>query len=191
MPSRLPSHVRERLTPIRMLVLDVDGVLTDGSLHYSPGGEEVKQFSVRDGLAIRMLLEAGITVAIITGRSSQALTMRCTDLGLDPELVIQGSGHKRADLVRLMNELGLSGPEVAVMGDDLPDLPMIEMAGCSACPSDAVPEVIAACDVVCGAPGGRGAVRELAELLLKAQQRWQEQVGRWLGPEVPEESGDS
>ncbi len=102
MPSRLPSHVRERLTPIRMLVLDVDGVLTDGSLHYSPGGEEVKQFSVRDGLAIRMLLEAGITVAIITGRSSQALAMRCTDLGLDPELVIQGSGHKRADLVRLM-----------------------------------------------------------------------------------------
>jgi len=191
MPSRLPSHVRERLTPIRMLVLDVDGVLTDGSLHYSPGGEEVKQFSVRDGLAIRMLLEAGITVAIITGRSSQALTMRCTDLGLDPELVIQGSGNKRADLVRLMKELGLSGPEVAVMGDDLPDLPMIEMAGCSACPSDAVPEVIAACDVVCGAPGGRGAVRELAELLLKAQQRWQEQVGRWLGPEVPEESGDS
>ena len=191
MPSRLPSHVRERLTPIRMLVLDVDGVLTDGSLHYSPGGEEVKQFSVRDGLAIRMLLEAGITVAIITGRSSQALTMRCTDLGLDPELVIQGSGNKRADLVRLMKELGLSGPEVAVMGDDLPDLPMIEMAGCSACPSDAVPEVIAACDVVCGAPGGRGAVRELAELLLKAQRRWQEQVGRWLGPEVPEESGDS
>lgn len=191
MPSRLPSHVRERLTPIRMLVLDVDGVLTDGSLHYSPGGEEVKQFSVRDGLAIRMLLEAGITVAIITGRSSQALAMRCTDLGLDPELVIQGSGHKRADLVRLMKELGLSGPEVAVMGDDLPDLPMIEMAGCSACPSDAVPEVIAACDVVCGAPGGRGAVRELAELLLKAQRRWQEQVGRWLGPEVPEESGDS
>lgn len=191
MPSRLPSHVRERLTPIRMLVLDVDGVLTDGSLHYSSGGEEVKQFSVRDGLAIRMLLEAGITVAIITGRSSQALAMRCTDLGLDPELVIQGSGHKRADLVRLMNELGLSGPEVAVMGDDLPDLPMIEMAGCSACPSDAVPEVIAACDVVCGAPGGRGAVRELAELLLKAQRRWQEQVGRWLGPEIPEESGDS
>ena len=191
MPSRLPSHVRERLTPIRMLVLDVDGVLTDGSLHYSPGGEEVKQFSVRDGLAIRMLLEAGITVAIITGRSSQALAMRCTDLGLDPELVIQGSGHKRADLVRLMQELGLSGPEIAVMGDDLPDLPMIEMAGCSACPSDAVPEVIAACDVVCGAPGGRGAVRELAELLLKAQRRWQEQVGRWLGPEVPEESSDS
>lgn len=191
MPSRLPSHVRERLTPIRMLVLDVDGVLTDGSLHYSPGGEEFKQFSVRDGLAIRMLLEAGITVAIITGRSSQALAMRCTDLGLDPELVIQGSGHKRADLVRLMQELGLSGPEIAVMGDDLPDLPMIEMAGCSACPSDAVPEVIAACDVVCGAPGGRGAVRELAELLLKAQRRWQEQVGRWLGPEVPEESSDS
>jgi len=174
-----------------MLVLDVDGVLTDGSLHYSPGGEEVKQFSVRDGLAIRMLLEAGITVAIITGRSSQALAMRCTDLGLDPELVIQGSGRKRADLVRLMKELGLSGPEIAVMGDDLPDLPMIEMAGCSACPSDAVPEVIAACDVVCGAPGGRGAVRELAELLLKAQRRWQEQVGRWLGPEVPEESDDS
>ena len=187
MPSRLPGHVRERLNPIRMLVLDVDGVLTDGSLYYSSEGEEIKRFSVRDGLAVRMLLDAGITVAIITGRSSKALTMRCSDLGLDPELVIQGSRHKKADLARLMEGLGFTGPEVAVMGDDLPDLPILEMAGCSACPSDAVPEVVAACDIVCGAPGGQGAVRELAELILKAQGRWQERVGQWLGPKQPQE----
>lgn len=190
MPSRLPGHVRERLNPIRMLILDVDGVLTDGSLYYSSEGEEIKRFSVRDGLAIRMLLDAGISVAIITGRSSKALAVRCSDLGLDSELVIQGSRHKEADLVRLMEGLELTRPEIAVMGDDLPDLPILEMAGCSACPSDAVPEVIAACDVVCGAPGGRGAVRELAELLLKAQRRWQDGVGHWLGPNLPREPGD-
>lgn len=191
MPSRLPGHVRERLTPIRVVVLDVDGVLTDGNLYYSSRGEEVKQFSVRDGLAIRLLLEAGISVAIITGRRSQALTMRCDDLGMDPDLVIQGSRHKRADLGRFMERLNLTSPEVAVMGDDLPDLPMIEMAGCSACPSDAAPEVIAASDVVCGAPGGGGAVREFAELLLKAQRLWQEQVGRWIGPEEASEFDES
>jgi 3-deoxy-D-manno-octulosonate 8-phosphate phosphatase (KDO 8-P phosphatase) len=190
MPSRLPGHVRERLNPIRMLILDVDGVLTDGSLYYSSEGEEIKRFSVRDGLAIRMLLDAGISVAIITGRSSKALAVRCSELGLDSELVIQGSRHKEADLVRLMEGLELTRPEIAVMGDDLPDLPILEMAGCSACPSDAVPEVIAACDVVCGAPGGRGAVRELAELLLKAQRRWQDGVGHWLGPNLPREPGD-
>jgi 3-deoxy-D-manno-octulosonate 8-phosphate phosphatase (KDO 8-P phosphatase) len=182
MPSRLPGHVRERLDPIRALVLDVDGVLTDGILLYGPGGEAVKQFSVRDGLAVRLLGDAGLSVAVLTGRRSEIIAVRCRDLGIPEELVIQGSSDKSADLDELERRLGLSDHQVAVMGDDLPDLPMLERAGFAACPADAAPEVAAVCHLVCGAPGGRGAVREVAELLLKAQGLWQGQVGRWIGP---------
>jgi len=174
-----------------VLVLDVDGVLTDGTLYYSASGEEGKRFSVRDGLAIRMLEQAGIAVAIITGRRSDALALRCRDLGMRDDLVIQGSEDKGAHLDCLEGLLGLEDHQVAVMGDDLPDLPILDRAGFSACPADAAPEVVAVCDLVCGTPGGRGAVRELAELLLKAQHRWQEQVGRWLGPDAGTESDGS
>jgi 3-deoxy-D-manno-octulosonate 8-phosphate phosphatase (KDO 8-P phosphatase) len=182
MPSRLPGNLRERLAPLKALVLDVDGVLTDGSLYYAASGEELKRFSVRDGLAIRMLEEAGLAVAIITGRRSEALAERCRDLGMRDDLVIQGSSDKGAHLDRLEELLGIQDHQIAAMGDDLPDLPVLERAGFSACPADAAPEVAAACDLVCGAPGGRGAVREVAEILLKGQRRWQDQVGRWLGP---------
>lgn len=181
MPSRLPGYVRARIEPIRLLVLDVDGVLTDGSLHYSPAGEEIKTFSVRDGLGIRMLLDAGIDVAVITGRASEALARRCSDLGLREDLVIQASRDKPADLDRVEELLGLGDHQVAAMGDDLPDLPMLARAGFSACPADAAPEVVVSCDLVCGSEGGRGAVREVAELLLKAQRKWQVQAGRWIG----------
>jgi 3-deoxy-D-manno-octulosonate 8-phosphate phosphatase (KDO 8-P phosphatase) len=181
MPSRLPGHVRARLEPIRVVLLDVDGVLTEGTLYYTPDGEEVKGFSVRDGLGIRLLLEAGFEVAVITGRSSGAVARRCRDLGVRDELVLQGSRDKSADLDRLEELLDVADDQVAAVGDDLPDLPVLARAGFSACPADAAPEVAASCDLVCGSAGGRGAVREVAELLLKAQRRWQGQVGRWLG----------
>jgi len=183
MPSRLPSDIRERLERVRLLVLDVDGVLTDGVLIYSADGEELKQFSVRDGLAIHLLLRAGIQVAVITGRSSEVVDTRCRELGVQPELILLGSRDKDADLDRVERTLGIEDrTEIAAMGDDLPDLPMIARAGFAACPADAAPEVAAACDLVCGAVGGRGAVRELAELLLKAQGKWMEQVGDWVTP---------
>jgi 3-deoxy-D-manno-octulosonate 8-phosphate phosphatase (KDO 8-P phosphatase) len=185
-PSRLPGQLRERLAPIKLLVLDVDGVLTDGSLYYSGSGEELKRFSVRDGLAIRLLEEAGLAVGIITGRRSGALRARCRDLGIRDDLVIQGSSDKGPHLDRLEAVLGIEDHQVAAMGDDLPDLPVLERAAFSACPADAAPEVAAACHWVCGAVGGSGAVREVAELILKAQRRWQDQVGRWLGPDVGE-----
>ena len=183
MPSRLPADVRERLERVRLLVLDVDGVLTDGTLIYSPDGEDRKRFSVRDGLAIRLLLKAGIEIAVITGRSSEAVNTRCGELGVRSELIVLGSRDKGADLDRIEGLLGIgSSAEIAVMGDDLPDLPLLARAGFAACPADAAPEVIAACDLVCGAVGGRGAVRELGELLLKAQGKWMEQVGGWVTP---------
>lgn len=183
MPSHLPAPVRARIDPVRLLVLDVDGVLTDGVLLYGPRGEELKRFSVRDGLGVRMLRSSGIEVGVITGRVTDALAMRCRDLGMRDDLVIQGSRDKSADLDRLEQLLELGDFQVAAMGDDLPDVPVLERAGFAACPSDAAPEVAAVCDLVCGAAGGFGAVREVAELLLKARGLWQAQVGRWIGPE--------
>jgi len=183
MPSRVPAEVRENLERVRLLVLDVDGVLTDGSLIYSADGEVFKQFSARDGLGIRLLLQAGIQVAIITGRSSEAVRSRCQDLGIRSDLIILGSVDKGADLDRIESLLYIRDRlEIAAMGDDLPDLPLLARAGFAACPADAAPEVAAASDLVCGAEGGRGAVRELAELILKSQHKWLEQIDGWLTP---------
>jgi 3-deoxy-D-manno-octulosonate 8-phosphate phosphatase (KDO 8-P phosphatase) len=182
MPSRLPTDVRRKLEPIGLIVLDVDGVLTDGSLIYSSDGEDRKRFSARDGLAIRLLLRAGIHIAVISGRSSEAVRTRCSELGMRDDLIVVGSSDKSADLDRLLEILQLSDSEVAAMGDDLPDLPLLGRAAFAVCPSDAAPEVIATCDLVCGSEGGRGAVREFAEVVLKAQGRWTDLVGEWVGP---------
>lgn len=180
MPSHLPPEIRRRLDPIRLLVLDVDGVLTDGRLLYGPDGEVTKEFSVRDGLAIRLLGSAGVTVGVLSGRSHPAVEARCRDLGIAAAMVIQGSRDKALDLERLQAAAGVDDGRTAAIGDDLPDLPMLGRVGFSACPADAAPEVVAACHWVCGTAGGRGVVREVGELLLKAQRRWLERVGPWL-----------
>ena len=143
MPSRLPADVRARLEPIRRVGLDVDGVLTDGSLIYGAAGEDRKRFSARDGLAFRLLLRAGIQVAVISGRSSEAVVARCSELGVRSELIVVGSEDKPADLDRMQELLQLGDADVAAMGDDLPDLPLLARAGFAACPADAAPEVIA------------------------------------------------
>lgn len=182
MPSHLPPHIRAKLEPIRLLVLDVDGVLTNGSLFYSAGGEEMKAFNVHDGLGIRLLIDCGFEVGIITGRSSAAVSARCSDLGLNENMVVLGSRDKGADLDQMLSTLGIADHEIAAMGDDLPDLPMLTRAGFSFCPTDAAPEVIAACDHICGKNGGSGAVREAAEILLKAHGRWTGLVENWSVP---------
>lgn len=163
-------------------MLDVDGVLTDGTLSYSRRGEEGKSFSVRDGLGVRLLREGGVEVAVLSGRRSEAVVLRCRELGLRDELVVLGSRDKAADLDALEQRLGLDDGAVAAVGDDLQDLPLLRRAAVSACPADAAAEVVAACDLVCAAPGGRGAVREVAEVLLRAQGRWDELVAPWVGP---------
>jgi 3-deoxy-D-manno-octulosonate 8-phosphate phosphatase (KDO 8-P phosphatase) len=182
MPSRLPSDVRRRLEPIRLLVLDVDGVLTDGGLLYGPEGELGKRFSVRDGLGIRLLLEAGTAVGVVSGRGGDATERRLLELGLDRRLVALGSRDKGADLSRVQVEAGqVTDAETAVMGDDLPDLPILMRAGFAACPADGAPDVAAVCHFVCGSKGGEGAAREVAELILKAQHRWSDVVRGWMG----------
>ena len=180
MPSHVPHDLRRALEPIRLLVLDVDGVLTDGTLVYGSSGEELKRFHVRDGLAIWLLQKVGVRVAIISGRSSEAVVARCRDLGIADELVIQGSRDKDADLDLVASAVGVQDHEIAAMGDDVQDLPLLARAGFTACPADAVPEVQATSAYVCRADGGHGAVREVGELILKAQRRWTDQVSHWL-----------
>jgi 3-deoxy-D-manno-octulosonate 8-phosphate phosphatase (KDO 8-P phosphatase) len=163
----LEANLLARASRIRLLVLDVDGVLTDGRLHISATGEEVKVFHVRDGSGLVALQRAGVTVAIISGRASAAVTRRASELGIAH--VHQGIGDKGAALDALCAELGLAQEEVACVGDDTPDLPMFDRAGIAVAVADAHPAAAARAHWVTQARGGRGAVRELCDLLLAAR----------------------
>jgi 3-deoxy-D-manno-octulosonate 8-phosphate phosphatase (KDO 8-P phosphatase) len=155
---------------IRLLVLDVDGVLTDGVLVYGPSGEETKRFHVRDGLAIQAARRAGLEVAVISGRASAAVTRRMAELGVVE--VHQGVGDKEGALRGILSRLHLEATAAAVMGDDLPDLALMRLAGLALAPADAAPEVRRAAQWVSKAKGGRGAAREAVEMLLRARKGW-------------------
>lgn len=159
-----------RAARIRLLVLDVDGVLTDGSLEYGAAGEETKRFFVQDGLALVAARRAGLSIAVISGRASAAVTRRLSELGISE--VHQGVHDKLAALESLMGRLELEPGEVAVVGDDLPDLPLMRRAGLALAPANAVAEVRRAAHWVARRPGGGGAVRDAVEMLLKARKAW-------------------
>ena len=167
-PSPLPSL--GRLGSIELLVLDVDGVLTDGLIIVDDLGVESKHFHVKDGAAIALWHKLGKKTAILSGRSARCVDVRAAELGIHP--VIQGASDKGEALRTLMLELNLKPDQTAFMGDDLADLPAMELAGFSACPNDGAAEVRAYADFVTQAQGGRGAVREVVETLLKAQGSW-------------------
>jgi 3-deoxy-D-manno-octulosonate 8-phosphate phosphatase (KDO 8-P phosphatase) len=167
----------EKARKIKLLLLDVDGVLTDGSIIIDHAGEEIKVFNVRDGVAIKWLQRMGVEVAILSGRHSPALSARAKELGI--ERVITGKIDKLPSFEKLLEETGLKPEQIAFMGDDLYDLPVLKRAGISACPSDAVKEVKNICDYICAAQGGRGAVREVAELLLKSQDKWRDLLTKY------------
>ncbi len=164
------ANSTDRHAGIKLVVLDVDGVLTDGSIIIDDNGVESKHFHVRDGAAIALWIKLGRRVAILSGRSARCVDRRAAELGIEP--VVQGSSAKGAALQTMIADLGVTLDQTAFMGDDLADLPALELAGFSACPSDAVPEVRAVVDHVAVASGGRGAVREVIEILLKAQGAW-------------------
>lgn len=168
------SIVETKAKNIRLVVLDVDGVMTDGSINTSGTGELYKRFFVRDGLGIKMLQKAGIEIAIITGRSSTIVAERCKELGITR--VAQGQRFKTPAYLELVNELGVTDDEVAYMGDDIPDLPLLMRVGLSTTPADGNPEIMPWIHWQSHFPGGRGAIRELAELILKSQGKWDELV---------------
>lgn len=152
---------------VRLLVLDVDGVLTDGRLYYGARGEALKVFHVRDGLGVKLLAAAGVTVAVISGRRSAMTARRCRELGV--RHLLQGVEDKLAAFQRLRDRLGMSSTVCACVGDDVPDVALMREVGLSFAVADAHPQARRAAHVITRLPGGKGAVREVCDYLLEAR----------------------
>ncbi len=160
---------RTRASRIKLVAFDIDGVMTDGGLHYTDDGRELKTFNVQDGLGLKLLQRAGLELAIVTGRNSGVVAARAADLGITH--VFQGVGDKRATVEGLLARLGLGWADCAFMGDDLIDLAVMAQCGLAIAPANARPIVRERAHAVTDAAGGRGAVREAAEFILEAQGR--------------------
>lgn len=167
-----------RLRRVRCLLLDVDGVLTDGKLHFSSDGQEFKTFDVLDGHGIAMAQRAGLLIGIISGRPSAATTKRAADLGV--KIVKQAPVNKIEMLSEVKQEHGLRDEEIAFVGDELVDLPVLRRVGYAVAVANAVPEVKAVAHYVTRRRGGDGAVREVVEQLLKAQGRWRKVTAKYM-----------
>ncbi|MFL5321928.1 MAG: KdsC family phosphatase [Myxococcaceae bacterium] len=174
------DELRRIAATIKLLVCDVDGVLTDGGLYYGASGELQKRFNVKDGHGLVMARLVGLPAAIITARKSEIVEVRGKELGF--RAIFQGRREKGPALEELCKELEVAPAECAYMGDDTNDLWPMSLVGLPACPADAVPEVRARAFFISQNAGGHGAVRELVELLLKASGRWDEALGLMTGP---------
>ena len=178
-PAAVQPAAADRLARVRLLLLDCDGVLTDGGVTWAADGVESKTFHIRDGLGIRAWQRAGGRTGIVTGRSSPVVERRAAELGI--EFVRQGVDDKLAAVAGILAACGLSWEEAAFVGDDLPDLPAVERCGLGVAVADACAELRAAADLVTTLPGGRGAVRELVERLLAARGGWEAIVAGYRG----------
>jgi 3-deoxy-D-manno-octulosonate 8-phosphate phosphatase (KDO 8-P phosphatase) len=163
---------------IKLLLLDVDGVMTDGRITYGSDGVELKSFDVKDGHGLKLLQRAGIEIGIITGRQSEVVTRRAEELGI--ELVYQNAKDKLIPFNEILEKRGLSPEEVAYVGDDVVDLPVMRRVGFAVTVADAVEDVKPFADLVTTRNGGRGAVREVCDLLLKNSGRWAAVADRYF-----------
>lgn len=170
----MSEQLREQLRRLRLLAMDVDGVLTDGRVYLGPSGEELKAFDSHDGFGLVMALRAGIAVALITARRSEIVARRAQELGI--ELVIQGCRDKGQALRDLATAQGISLEQVAYIGDDVLDLGAMEAAGTAFAVGDAASDAKAAADSVAMFPGGRGAVREIVEMILRTRGQWEQLI---------------
>ena len=174
----MPEKAKPNLSEIKMLIMDVDGVLTNGTIIINSDGSESKQFNIQDGHGVKMWHRCGLKTAILSGRSSQATIARAQQLSI--EHVLEGCKQKLPAFETLLGEVGLTAAEVAYIGDDLLDLPLVKRAGLGVAVADAVNELKQAADLVTSVGGGGGAVRELIEYILKSTGKWQSLVERYL-----------
>lgn len=174
----MPPELKSNLADIKLLVLDVDGVLTNGTVMINADGSESKLFNSLDGHGIRMWRRAGLKVALLSGRACEATNRRAKQLEVD--YVFQDCHYKLPVLKKLLDESGLSPRQVACVGDDLPDLPIIKCAGFAAAVANAVDEVKRHADYVTNLGGGMGAVREVIEFILKRTGRWEDLMKRYV-----------
>ena len=184
----VPDDLRTKLSRIRGIVLDVDGVLTDGSMTFDENGREWKTFDVKDGFGLVLLRDLGYKLGVISSRSSRVVAHRCAELKIPEENVLQGERDKVAAFDLLAKRWSLDAFEIVVVGDDLPDLGMLRRAGVGAAPSDAVQIVREAAALQLTKPGGAGAVRELCDLILEVRRG--ARADRPAAVEQPQAPGD-
>ncbi len=163
----MTEALQQKAKAIKLAVFDIDGIMTDGRLYFTSLGDEIKAFNVKDGLGLKLLRDSGVDVAIITGRTSELVKRRANDLKI--EKLVQGREDKKAALLELLKNEGLTAEQVAYMGDDLPDLAAIRHVGLGVTVSDALPIVKQHADYITESKGGDGAVREFCEWVMQAQ----------------------
>ena len=171
------EKLKTKFSNLKLLALDVDGVLTDGKLFYSENEQEFKVFDVKDGLGLKRLIDAGINIAIITSRNSKAVEKRAAELGI--RQIRQGVKNKLKALIQVCRELKIEINECAYMGDDLPDLEAMANAGISLTVADAAAEIVDLADWVSSRPGGQGAVREICEIILRSLENKKRMHNHW------------
>lgn len=167
-----------RAAHIKLVAFDIDGVMTDGGLHYTNDGGELKTFNVQDGLGIKFMQRLGFELAIVTGRNSGVVAARAADLGITH--VYQGVANKRAAVEQLLEKLGLNWPDCAFMGDDVIDLPAMTRCGLAIAPANARPIVKEHAHLITEASGGQGAVREAIEFILTSQGQFDAALAPYL-----------
>jgi len=170
MARKISAGLAKRIKAVKLLILDVDGVMTDGGIIYDDDGMELKVFDVKDGHGIKLLMRAGIGVAIITGRESKVVYHRAKNLGID--MVYQGAKDKVGAFEDILKNRQLSPEEAAYIGDELVDVPLLRRVGFAVAVSDSVRDVKRYADYVTLKNGGKGAVREVCELILNVQGKW-------------------
>ncbi|UCD36248.1 MAG: HAD-IIIA family hydrolase [Nitrospiraceae bacterium] len=175
----MKREIKDKARKIKLLILDVDGVMTDGSIILDNEGNEFKRFHVRDGHGLKMVQKAGITVGLITGRRSKVVEIRAKELGIKE--VHQRVFKKSVVFDRLLEQYGCRDENVAFMGDDVVDRELLRRSGLTAAPADAEEDIMNMVDIVTVRGGGRGAVREFTDLILKLSGRWAEVSGESLG----------
>ena len=171
--------IKEKILPIKALIMDVDGVLTDGRIIIDSNGVESKQFDVRDGHGLKMLGRSGVSLALLTGRRSSVVSHRAVELGIG--IVFQRCRDKLKAYCQIRERLGLDDHEIAYIGDDVVDIPVLLKVGFAVTVADADPELIPVVDWQSSRPGGRGAVRELCRLIMQVQGSWDKAMARYLG----------
>jgi 3-deoxy-D-manno-octulosonate 8-phosphate phosphatase (KDO 8-P phosphatase) len=177
-PSPAVESVQEKLSAVRLIAMDIDGVLTDGTVEIVPGGPEIKRFHVADGLGLQLAMNAGMRIVWISGRASEIVERRAEELGITH--LYQKMPNKSVPLAELMGRYTLSTANIAYMGDDLNDLPAFSLAGVKFAPANAVTEIKAVADFVTVNAGGAGAVREMCDAVLKAQGRFNDALTIYL-----------
>jgi 3-deoxy-D-manno-octulosonate 8-phosphate phosphatase (KDO 8-P phosphatase) len=172
------SAAQNKAARVRLMIFDVDGILTEGSLHFGPEGEVMKTFNVLDGQGIKLLQQAGIATAIISARQSAIVTKRASDLGINH--VMQGIHDKKSAFLQLTSDLGIAHEHCGFIGDDVIDLPILLRVGFAASVPNGHQEVQTRVDYITQASGGRGAARELCDFILKAQNKYQAALAPFL-----------